>query len=621
MSPYLLVLAIVIPAVAGLVALVLPSRRARWAAGALAVVATGCELGLAIYLFPHDLFFSHPWLVLGTGFTVDLALKLSRFSAFILLAIASFGFLVSVFSSVSMAGAPSSRRFHAWVLFTVAMAAGAVLADNLLLLLVFWEGLLLTLFGMIVAGKTRPFATAIKAFVIVGITDLCMMLGVMLTGHLAGTLSMSSIHLPLDGLGSVAFLLLLIGAMGKAGAMPFHSWIPDAAIEAPLPFMALLPASMEKLLGIYFLARISLDLFILTPQSWVSPILMSLGAATILLAVMMALVQKDYKRLLAYHAISQVGYMILGIGTALPIGIVGGLFHMVNNAIYKSSLFLSGGAVERQTGTTDLGKLGGLARSMPVTAICFVVAAASISGVPPFNGFFSKELVYDGALERGWIFYAIALLGSFFTAASFLKLGHSAFFGKPADPGRKVREAPWPMLVPMIVLALLCLVFGVANSLPLGRLIEPAVGAATTRGETFAGFPSSMLLVGLTVGVLVLACLNHAFGVRRTGKGLGAVDHIHYAPGLSSVYALQETGALDPYRTLNSVVRIAAGVLYRIDRVIDWLYSTVATQSAFAITWLLRKAHNGNVNRYVLWSIFGAIGVVLAALAIFGGVR
>jgi len=403
--------------------------------------------------------------------------------------------------------------------------------------------------------------------------------------------------------------------------MPFHSWIPDAAIDAPLPFMALLPASMEKLLGIYFLARISLDLFVLKPESWVSPVLMSLGAATILLAVMMALVQKDYKRLLAYHAISQVGYMILGIGTALPIGIVGGLFHMVNNAIYKSSLFLSGGAVERQTGTTDLGKLGGLARSMPVTALCFVVAAASISGVPPFNGFFSKELVYDGALARGWIFYAIALLGSFFTAASFLKLGHSAFFGKPSDEARKVREAPWPMLVPMIVLAGLCVVFGLMNSLPLQRLIEPAVGAAITQGETFAGFPSSMLLVGLTLAVLLLACLNHAFGVRRTGKGLGAVDHIHYAPGLSSVYALQETGALDPYRILNGVVRVAAAVLYRIDRVIDWLYNTVATRSALAVTWLLRKAHNGNVNRYVLWSILGAVGVVLAAVAIFGGLR
>ena len=177
----------------------------------------------------------------------------------------------------------------------------------------------------------------------------------------------------------------------------------------------------------------SLDLFVLTPESWVSPVMMWIGAATILLAVMMALVQKDYKKLLAYHAISQVGYMILGIGTALPIGIVGGLFHMVNNAIYKSSLFLSAGAVEKEAGTTDLRELGGLGRSMPVTMICFLVAAASISGVPPFNGFFSKELVYDGALERGWIFYAIALAGSFFTAASFLKLGHAAFFGKPAD--------------------------------------------------------------------------------------------------------------------------------------------------------------------------------------------
>jgi len=617
MSANLLWLAIAVPGIAGLLTLVLPSRRVRWAAGILAVLATALELGVAIYLFPHDLALTVPWM----GFGIEFALKLSRFSAFILLGIATFGFLVSVYSSVSMAGAPSSRRYHAWVLFTVALAAGAVLADNLVLLLVFWEGLLLTLFGMIAAGKTRPFGTAIKAFVIVGVTDLCMMLGVMLTGHLAETLSMSAIRLPLDGLGSVAFLLLMIGAMGKAGAMPFHSWIPDAAVDAPLPFMALLPASLEKLVGIYFLARISLDLFALSPESWVSPVLMSVGAATILLAVMMALVQKDYKRLLAYHAISQVGYMILGIGTALPIGIVGGLFHMVNNAIYKSSLFLSGGAVERQAGTTDLGKLGGLWRKMPVTAICFVVAAASISGVPPFNGFFSKELVYDGALERGWIFYAVALLGSFFTAASFLKLGHSAFFGKPAEETRKVKEAPWPMLAPMIVLGGLCVIFGVVNSLPLGRLIEPAVGAGVTQGESFAGFPSSLLLVGLTLAVLAAACLNHAFGVRRTGKGLGAVDHIHYAPGLHSVYNVAEKGRLDPYNLGRSIVWVAAHVLFRIDRLIDWVYSTLATKSALGVTWLLRRAHDGNLNRYILWSIAGAVAVILFVFAFFGGGR
>ncbi len=614
-----LLLAILVPAGAGGLTLVLPSRRASWAPAVLAAMTCAFELAVAIYVFPTDFAFAWPWM----GFGVDFALKLSRLSAFVLLGIATFSFLVTMYSAVSMAKAPSSRRYHAWVLFTVAFSTGAVLADNLVLLLVFWGGLLLTLFAMIAAGKTRPFGTAIKAFVIVGLTDLALMLGVMLYGHLAGTLSMSAIRLPLDGLGAVAFLLLMIGAMGKAGAMPFHSWIPDAAIDAPLPFMALLPGSLEKLLGIYFLARVSLDLFVLSPESWVSPVMMWIGAATILLAVMMALVQKDYKRLLAYHAISQVGYMILGIGTALPVGIVGGLFHMVNNAIYKSSLFLSAGAVEKQTGTTDLRELGGLGRAMPVTMVCFVVAAASISGVPPFNGFFSKELVYDGALERGWIFYAIALAGSFFTAASFLKLGHAAFFGKPADEKRAVKEAPWPMLVPMIVLAALCVVFGVANWLPLERLIQPALGAAMkgSHGGTFAGFPSNMLLVTLTAGVLVLAVLNHAFGVRRTGKGLGAVDHIYHAPGLASIYGFQATGALDPYRWLNGAAGLAARILFAIDRVIDWIASAFTSKSALAASWVLRWVHSGNVNRYILWALAGALAVVLAVLATVGGAR
>ena len=140
--------------------------------------------------------------------------------------------------------------------------------------------------------------------------------------------------------------------------MPFHSWIPDAAIDADLPFMALFPAALEKLLGIYFLARISLEMFKLTPTSWISTLMMIIGSITIIFAVMMALIQKDYKRLLSYHAISQVGYMILGIGTAVPIGIVGGLFHMINHAMYKSGLFLTAGSIEKQTGTTDLKKLG-----------------------------------------------------------------------------------------------------------------------------------------------------------------------------------------------------------------------------------------------------------------------
>ncbi len=272
----------------------------------------------------------------------------------------------------------------------------------------------MTVFGMIaIGGGQNAFKTAIKAFIIVGISDLCMMIGIGLTGHLAGTMTISQISLQAGSLGSLAFILMMIGAISKAGCMPFHSWIPDAAVDSPLPFMAFLPASLEKLLGIYFLARISLDMFKLDKGSWLSTLLMIVGSATILLAVMMALVQKDYKRLLSYHAISQVGYMILGIGTCLPIGIIGGLFHMINNALYKSCLFLTGGSVEKQAGTTELGKLGGLGIKMPVTFFCFAIAAASISGVPPFNGFFSKEFVYDAALNRGPIFYLAAILGTF----------------------------------------------------------------------------------------------------------------------------------------------------------------------------------------------------------------
>jgi NADH-quinone oxidoreductase subunit L len=375
--------------------------------------------------------------------------------------------------------------------------------------------------------------------------------------------------------------------------------------------MALVPAALEKLLGIYFLARISLDLFQLTPGSWVSVVLMVIGSVTILLAVMMALIQKDYKRLLSYHAISQVGYMILGIGTAVPVGMVGGLFHMINHALYKSCLFLTGGSVEKQAGTTDLAKLGGIGRMMPVTFVCFIITACAISGVPPLNGFFSKELVYDGALERGWIYYAAALAGSFFTAASFLKLGHAAFLGKMSETNRNVKEAPWPMLVPMITIASLCVLFGVFNYLPLNNLIQPILGEARLEGQHFAGWPTNPLLVILTIVALAGAFLNHWFGVKTKGSGLKAVDHIHHAPVLSGIYDKAEKRFFDPYDIGLRLVDVIAKAFNWCDRAIDWVYDVFTVRVALTFTEIIKSAHNGNYSRYLGWSLLGMVLIVV----------
>lgn len=597
---------ILLPFIAGLLIFAMP-KSIRKATGIFALLITLADLVFAVLLFKKDLMFSIPW----AGFGIEFSIRLDHFSSFIILAVAAFCFLISLYSLTFMKGKNNSSQFFAYLLISLAMTNGAILANNLVVMLFFWEGLLVTLFAMIVIGNKGAFKTAVKALVLVGISDLCLMVGIGLTGHLSGTLMMSGINLNLSSIGGAAFIFLMIGAISKAGSMPFHSWIPDAAVDTHLPFMALFPAALEKLLGIYFLARISLEMFKLKPDSWISTTMMIIGSITIIFAVMMALIQKDYKRLLSYHAISQVGYMILGIGTAVPIGIVGGLFHMINHAMYKSGLFLTAGSIERQTGTTDLKKLGGLGSKMPITFGVFIIAAASISGVPPFNGFFSKELIYDGALERGLIYYIIAVLGSFFTAASFLKLGHSVYIGKIKDENRNVKEAPATMLIPMIVIALVCILFGVYNPLPLNNLIQPIVGERILEGHNYAGFPTNIIIVVVTIVVLIAAFLNHLYGVKRSGSGLGAVDHIHHAPGLSFIYDKAEKRYFDPYNIVLKIVGFFSIIFFKLDRAVNWFFDVFIVKMTYFFTGIIKKLHNGNYATYLSWSLVGTIIILI----------
>ena len=379
-------------------------------------------------------------------FTNSAFFKLDALNGFVCLGIIFFGVITLVYSLRFMKGKTNLVEYYTYIILTIIVSLVAALANNLIVLLVAWGFLGLTLYLLIAHAGPDASDAAKKTFIIVGGSDGLMLLGIGIIWHLTNTFAMDKISLILGNwsLITVAYLCLAVAAFAKAGAMPVHSWIPDYAEHAPVPAVAFLPASLDKLLGIYLLARISLNLFVMNEAMRV--FLMVVGAVTILAAVMMALVQHNLKRLLGYHAVSQVGYMVLGIGTGIPIGIAGGLFHMINHAIYKSCLFLTGGSVEYKQGTSELSKLGGLAKVMPITFICCLIASFSISGVPPFNGFVSKWMVYQGVLSAITnskfqiiviLCLAAAMFGSALTLASFMKLLHAIFLGQGKEKQKR----------------------------------------------------------------------------------------------------------------------------------------------------------------------------------------
>jgi len=612
----LILIPIVVPLISGL-ALLLMREQTRHLKEIVGVAAAAVSLLAAanIFLLPPDPL-SYAWL----GHGINLTFRADNLSAFLLLAVSLFSLAISVYS-FSLPGKGPSKWFYFNLLMTQAFAAGAALADNMVAMLFFWEGLLVFLYTFIALSQDNHAAkrTAMKAFLINAATDLCLLAGVTITGYIAGTMSMSEIsanRLTLDyGWSTFAYVLLLIGAVSKAGAFPFHTWIPDAATDSSAAFMSYVPAAIDKLLGIYFLARASIYLF--TLNGTMQLVLMTLGAVTILVAVMMALVQKDYKRLLSYHAVSQTGYMILGIGTLNPIGIAGGLFHMINHATYKSCLFMTAGSVERQTGTSDLSKLGGLFRAMPVTGLCFVIAAAAISGIAPLNGFFSKELVYRGTLHTGYtVFFLAAELGSFLTLASFLKLGHSVFFGPRPANLKAVKEAPLSMLLPMLTLAGICAAFGFGARLPITWFISPSLNALNVPHGVLYGFHMDQLYF-VSIIVILAAVMNHMLGLAAGGgKAEKASDHIHYSPVFKEAYAMAERRAFDIYEQgMDHVVPAAAKLLFRVDRFFDWVIDAAPSSMAGFCGGASRRAHNGSYPLYMALTLAGVLVYILLALS------
>ena len=375
-----LVLPMVCPLFAGILCLLIP-RGAATARALLAVAAAAITIAFAWPLFAGggDLLEVGLWL----------ALRADRLSGFVLLTISVIGFLVAAYSLAYMKGHPRHREYFTYLLWTLGAACGAVLANDLVILLVLWGFLPVTLYLMIGLAGPDAAEAARKSLMIVGGSDAVLVLGVALFWSFTGSTRMDAGAVAIEEPAQqVAFLAFCVAIFAKVGVMPFHAWVPDCGAKAPTPVAALLPASLDKLLGIYLLTRCVLDLFALTAS--MQTMLMAFGAVTLLAAGLIAMGQRDLKLLLSYSSISQVGYMVLAIGSGTALGLAAGLFHMLNNAIYKCCLFLGAGAVEQAAGTTDLDRLGGIAKSMPLTFAAFTVSALAISGVPPLSGFASK---------------------------------------------------------------------------------------------------------------------------------------------------------------------------------------------------------------------------------------
>jgi multicomponent Na+:H+ antiporter subunit D len=254
-------------------------------------------------------------------------------------------------------------------------------------------------------------------------------------------------------------VLFIMGFGLKAALVPFHAWLPDAHPSAPAPVSAMLSGVLIKVLGFYTICRIFYNVIGVTPD--ILGVFMFLGTVSMVVGGLLAIGQWDIKRLLACSSISQMGYIFLGIGLGTPLGILGAVFHVFNHSMMKSLLFLNAGAVEYATGTRDLKKLGGLGRKMPVTGITQFVGAMSVSGVPPFNGFWSKLIIIIAAVQAGRIGYAAwALVASLLTLGALMKVVRYGFRGPLKEELGAVKEVPVLMRLPMEVLAVGCVLGG-----------------------------------------------------------------------------------------------------------------------------------------------------------------
>lgn len=427
---------------------------------------------------------------------VGIVLVLDGLASLMLLAVNVVAAAAMLFSVRYMEQYTAKPKYLSLFLLMVAGMNGVVITGDVFNLYVFLEIASIASYALVGFGcEHEELEASFKYMVLGSVASSLILLGIALVYGNTGALNMAYIARAIQQSGvnaglAFAMSLFITGFGLKAALVPFHAWLPDAHPSAPAPISAMLSGVLIKALGVYALSRLIFNVFgVSIPVGWV---LIALGVLSMVVGVFLAVGQWDFKRLLAYHSISQMGYVVLGIGLGALIlakggnplwaslAILGGLFHLVNHAVFKSLLFLTSGSVEMATGTRQLKQMGGLVERMPYTRAACTIASAAIAGVPPFNGFWSKLILVMAAVQAGFFgLAAVTVVVSLVTLLSFLKVQRYVFLGELPAALQNTHETGGSMVTAMLFLASLCLLMSLLVLVPSLRVtvLQPAVDA------------------------------------------------------------------------------------------------------------------------------------------------
>lgn len=409
------------------------------------------------------------------GIPIAIYFTLDGLTVFMLTIINLISFFAAFYAISYIKRFTAENNFYALFCLMVGGMNGVVLTGDLFNLFVFLEIAVIASYALVAFGiEKNELEASFKYQVLGGIASILILFGIGMIYWKTKTLNIADVSSILSNSQQDTYLLftqiIFITGFGlKAALIPFHAWLPDAHSSAPSPISAMLSGVLIKAIGIYSIIRLFFNMFPLSSE--VTTIIIILGTVSMVLGVFLAVGQWDIKRLLAYHSISQMGYVVIGVGMGMMIivnggdqsvaalSIAGGLFHLFNHAVFKGLLFLNAGAIEYETGTRNLKEMGRLSEYMPVTYSTSLGASMAISGIPPFNGFFSKLIIILAAIKgKFYLLAVLAILVSIITLASFLKFQKFSFFNKQKNlKSHKISEVPFFMCFSMIALAILCL--------------------------------------------------------------------------------------------------------------------------------------------------------------------